>query len=249
MQPPEAERPPQDGRHPGARARHILVVAGGDVPARSALDAAWPGWLDDVASVIAADSGWAHARALGLDADLLVGDLDSLDPASAAEAEAAAVPILRHPAAKDESDTELALGEAVRGGATRITVVGAVGGPRLDHALANVWLIAHPMLDAIDVVLLDERTRVSLLAAPDAGGRPVTRALPGRLNALVSLFPLGGDADGITTRGLRFPLADESLATGPTRGLSNVRVAADAAVTLRRGRLLIVEGLGAERGS
>jgi thiamine pyrophosphokinase len=249
MQPPEDERPPQDGRHPAARARHVLVVAGGDVPPRSALDAAWPGWLDDVTSVIAADSGWTHARALGLDPDLLVGDLDSLDPALVLEAEAAALPIHRHPAAKDESDAELALHEAVRGGATRITVLGALGGPRLDHALGNIWLLAHPVLDAIDVVLLDEQARVSLLAAPDAGRRPVTRALPGRLGAFVSLFPLGGDAEGITTRGLRYPLADESLPAGPTRGLSNVRTAADAAVTLRRGRLLIVEGPGAERGS
>jgi thiamine pyrophosphokinase len=147
---------------------------------------------------------------------------------------------------KDESDTELALLEAVRRGAGSVTVLGALGGPRVDHALANVWLLAHPALAGTGVVLLDARARVSLLAAPDAGGHPVTRAVPGMIGAPISLFPLGGDAEGITTRGLRYPLADEPLRTGPARGLSNVRAAADAAITVRRGRVLIVEGVVAD---
>jgi thiamine pyrophosphokinase len=239
-------RSAETGLHPADRPGHVLVVAGGDVPPRTALDAAWPGWLDGVAMVIAADSGWSPARDLGLMPDLLVGDLDSLDPRQAAEAEAAGVPVLRHRSDKDESDTELALLEAVRRGATTVTVLGALGGPRLDHALANIWLLAHPALAGAGVVLLDAAARVSLLSAPDAEGRPSTRELPGAPGALVSLFPLGGDAEGITTRGLRYPLADEPLRTGPARGLSNVRTAGGAAVTLRRGRLLIVEGLVAD---
>jgi thiamine pyrophosphokinase len=226
-----------------------VVIAGGDVPPRPALDAAWPGWMDGVVSVIAADSGWTRARAIGLEPDLLVGDLDSLDPAAVADVEADGVPIRRHPVAKDASDTELAVLEAAHRGATRITVLGALGGPRLDHALANVWLLAHPTLAALDLVLLDAGARVSVLVAPDVDGRPVTRVLPGPVDALISLFPLGGDADGITTHGLRYPLADEPLRTGPARGLSNVRASADAAVTLRRGRLLIVEGVATEEGS
>lgn len=237
MQPADAER------RPGPPAGHVVVVAGGDVPARAALDTAWPGWLDDVTLVIAADSGWTRARALGLEPDLLVGDLDSLEPAAAADAGMAGVPVLRSAVDKDESDTELALVEAVRRGATRVTVLGALGGSRLDHALANVWLLAHPALESTTVALLDGQVRVTLLSAPDPASGPATRALPGPIGAPVSLFPLGGDAEGITTRGLRYPLADEPLRTGPARGLSNVRLDAAAAVTLQRGRLLIVEGI------
>ncbi len=57
----------------------------------------------------------------------------------------------------------------------------------------------------------------------------------------MSLLPIGGDAHGITTDGFRYPLRDERLRTGPARGLSNVRTAPDASVTLREGRLLVVE--------
>ena len=218
--------------------RHALVVADGDVPSRAILDEAWPGWGDGVTDVIAADGGLARARELGLEPDLVVGDLDSLDPAIAAEAAGTGTEIQRASPDKDESDTELALLAAIRRGATRVTVLGAFGGPRLDHALANIWLLAHPALAGVEARLLDGSARARLIAAPG------TFQLPGRLGATVSLLPVGGDAEGITTHGFRYPLRGESLRTGPARGLSNVRTAPDASVTFREGRLLVVEVAG-----
>jgi thiamine pyrophosphokinase len=221
--------------------RHVLVIADGDVAPRARLDASWPGWDEGVAAVVAADGGYARAVALGFAPDVLVGDMDSLAADQAAAAEAAGAVIRRFPPDKDESDTELALVEAMALGATRLTVLGAFGGPRLDHALANVWLLAHPRLAAADLVLLDGAARARLMTAPGPDGGQVTQPLPGRLGATVSLLPFGGDAEGVTTHGLRYPLRDEPLRVGPARGLSNVRVAGDAAIDLRRGRLLVVE--------
>jgi thiamine pyrophosphokinase len=223
------------------RARHALVVADGDVPSAAALEAGWPGWDAGVTDVIAADGGYARAIRLGRVPTLLVGDLDSLDRAAVAAASAAGVEIVRSPVAKDESDTELAVLEAVRRGAGRITVLGAFGGPRLDHALANVSLLAHPALAAAGVVLLDATTRASLVTAPGVDGRPVERSLPGPVGGTVSLLPFAGEVTGVTTRGLRYPLRGEPLVPGPARGLSNVRDAADASVSVDRGRLLVVE--------
>lgn len=222
-------------------ARHALVVADGEVADRRALDEAWPGWDEAVEDVVAADGGYARAMALGLAPTMLVGDLDSLEPARVAEAVARGVMLERSPVAKDESDAELGLLAAVSRGATAVTVLGAFGGPRLDHALANVWLLAHPALAGVDVVLLDARARASLLVAPGPRGEPVTLELPGRVGGIVSLLPFAGDVHGITTHGLRYPLRDEPLVTGPARGLSNVRERHDAGVTVRRGRLLVVE--------
>jgi thiamine pyrophosphokinase len=233
---------------PAARGHHALVVADGDVPPRAALDRAWPGWDAGATEVLAADGGLARAHALGLEPALLVGDMDSLAPGLLAAAEAAGTPVLRASPDKDESDTELAVLEAIRRRARCVTVLGALGGPRVDHELANVWLLAHPGLAGVEVVLLDARSRVTLVSAPGPDGAPVCRLLPGPPGAVVSLLPLGGDVTGITTVGLRYPLRDEPLVTGPARGLSNVRVAADASVTVRRGRLLIVESAPATGG-
>jgi thiamine pyrophosphokinase len=222
-------------------ARHVLVVADGDVAERAELDAAWPRWDDAIDAVVAADGGYLRALGLGRRPDVLVGDLDSLAPELAEAARVAGTRVRRYPTDKDESDTELALAEAVELGATRVTVLGAFGGPRLDHALANLWLLAHPLLGGLDLVLLDAGVRVRLVTAPGPDGGPVRRPLPGRIGAIVSLLPFAGDVEGVATEGLRYPLADEPLRTGPARGLSNVRVADSAAVTLRTGRLLIVE--------
>jgi thiamine pyrophosphokinase len=221
--------------------RHVLVVADGDVAPRDEIDAAWPGWADGIEAVVAADGGYARAVALGFAPGILVGDFDSLADGAPEAAARAGARVLRYPADKDESDAELALLEAATLDAARVTVLGAFGGPRVDHALANVWLLSHPRLAKLDLVLLDLRARVRLLTAPGPDGEPVTGLVPGRLGAIVSLLPFAGDAEGITTRGLRYPLRDEPLRSGPARGLSNVRVAEDAAVTIRAGRLLVVE--------
>ena len=234
-------RPSGAEPHGAPGERHVLVVADGEVAARRVLDRAWPGWSDGIAAVIAADGGLVRARGLGMTPQVLVGDLDSLAPAAVAGARDQGIEVIRASVDKDESDTELALLEAVRRGATRVTVLGAFGGPRLDHALANVWLLAHPALAGVRVTLLDAGTRLDLVAAPGPDGSPVERGLPGPVGGLVSLLPHGGDVTGITTHGLRYPLDDEPLLVGPARGLSNVRTASDAWVRVRDGRLLVVE--------
>jgi thiamine pyrophosphokinase len=212
-----------------------LVLADGEPVTRRGLDAAWRGWSDGGGFVVAADGGARLARDLGLAIDLWVGDGDSLPGDELDELRAAGVPIELVPADKDESDTELAVLAAVARGATDITILGGLGGPRIDHALANVTLLAHPALADCAARILSDRARVVLLTGP------ATVELLGAAGDLVSLLPLGGDVEGVTTGDLRFPLRDERLEAGRGRGLSNVRLTAAARVNLRKGRLLVVE--------
>ena len=210
---------------PAARDVSVLVFAGGDPPdGLDALDA-----RPDV--VIAADSGLAHARALGMHVDVVVGDLDSVDPVALHAAVADGAAVERHPAAKDATDLELALDAAVTRDATRIRVLGA-GGGRFDHFLANVLLLAGDryasrevdgFVAGAHVVVVRERTE-----------------LHGSPGALCSLLPVGGPASGVLTEGLRYPLRRETLAPGSTRGVSNEFVGHDAVVSLDTGVLLAV---------
>jgi thiamine pyrophosphokinase len=218
-----------------------LILADGDGPTRDELDRAWPGWDAAVGLVIAADGGARLADSLGVRIDRWVGDGDSLGEAALAELEAAGVPVERAPPDKDESDTELAVAAALRDGADGIVIVGGLGGRRIDHAIANIGLLAMPGLAGRDAVVLDGRSRLSLIRAPGPGGAAVTRRLPGRIGDIVSLLPLGPDVEGVTTHGLAYPLADEPLPPGGARGLSNVRQAGDAEFVVRTGLLLVVE--------
>ncbi len=211
-----------------------LIVAAGAVPDRGGLDAAWPGWSDGVDLVVAADAGADTAVALGLRPDLAVGDFDSIGPGGLARLRAAGIPIEAAAAAKDESDTELAVLAAVRRGADALTIVGGLGG-RPDHLLANIGLLAHPALAVRRVELIDDRTRITLIRGPGE------RELVGRLDDVVSLLPFGPGVDGVTTTGLEWRLDDEPLPVGPARGLSNVRTASLAVVAVRTGLLLVIE--------
>lgn len=225
-----------------AAVRGAIVLADGDAPARAALDVAWPGWADGLAFVIAADGGARHAVPLGLRIDAWIGDGDSIDPGQLDALAAAGATIERVPTDKDETDTELAVARAVASGARRIAVLGALGGARLDHALGNVALLVSPVLADVDAAIYDAAgARVTAIAAPGPGGAAVRRSLPGRSGDVVSLLPIGGDAIGVTTSGLRYPLADETLELGRTRGVSNVRTSNEATVTLRAGRVLVIE--------
>lgn len=220
----------------------VIVLADGQVGPRNAIDAAWPGWLEPDAYVVAADGGARHAAALGVRIDRWVGDGDSLGETGLAELIAAGIPVERARTDKDASDTELAIVAALAFDPVRITIVGALGGPRIDHALANLGLLAMPELRGRDARLVAADARVRLVQAPGSDGAPIRVSLAGGADDGISLLPIGDDAAGVTTEGLLYPLDDEPLRIGRTRGLSNVRSdPTGAAVTLRRGRLLVVE--------
>ncbi|MBI3750372.1 MAG: thiamine diphosphokinase [Chloroflexi bacterium] len=216
-------------------AMRALVLADGTAPTRAALDAAWPGWSDGIQLVVAADGGARLGPALGLRIDRWVGDGDSLGEAALAELRATGIPVERASADKDESDTELAVRAALDAGASDVTILGALGGQRFDHALANVALLALPAQAGCAACLLGPEARVRLLAGPGE------LDLGGRVGDLVSLLPLGEDVEGVVTEGLRYPLHDEPLRAGPARGLSNVRAATQARVAIGSGRLVVVE--------
>jgi thiamine pyrophosphokinase len=218
-----------------------LILADGEAPSRADLDLAWPGWNANVGLVIAADGGARHAVRLGVAIDAWVGDGDSLDADGMTALLVAGVPMDRASPHKDESDTELAVRAAIRRGAAGLVIVGALGGTRIDHAMANIGLLAMAELAGRPAALIDVRSRITLVRAPDSEGAPVRRPLPGRMGDLVSLLPMGPGVIGVTTSGLAYPLDDEPLPEGPARGLSNVRTDSEASVTVRAGLLLVVE--------
>jgi thiamine pyrophosphokinase len=186
--------------------------------------------------VIAADLGGAHALAWGWPVDLLVGDLDSLGRGEATILRARGVPVVTAPATKDETDLELALAYALEEDPECIIICAALGG-RVDHLLANVFLLARPDLAGRDVQIADGAEIVRLLRGPE------TLTLSGRPGDLLSLLPLGDAAGGVVTDGLQYPLRDETLTLGQGRGVSNVFTADEASVRLRQGMLLVVHAL------
>jgi thiamine pyrophosphokinase len=181
--------------------------------------------------VIAADSGFDHALSLGLQVDLLIGDLDSISADGLDAAVDANIRIERHPSNKDNTDTELAIAAAVAGGCSEI--IGLTGGGgRLDHELTT--LLAFASCRSCAVTVWSDSTLVIVIHGPAS---TTTAGTPG---ALLSLIPVHGDALGVTTDGLRYPLAAELLAAGSARGTSNEFIGTEATISLTSGTLLVI---------
>ena len=204
----------------------VAIVAGGPAPA--------PGAALEVphgATVIAADGGLRHARTLGLDVSLVVGDLDSASADDVARAESAGIPIERHPREKDATDLELALDAALERRPARVFVVAGDEG-RLDHLLAALLLLGSDKYAAVELDAWVGPARVHVIRT--------SRELAGEIGALVSLLALHGPADGVSTEGLVYPLAGETLHPGSSRGVSNAFGSERARVSVERGVLLAV---------
>jgi thiamine pyrophosphokinase len=207
----------------------VVVVAAGSGPTVA---------VPRPATVVAADGGLERALALGLDVDVVIGDLDSASEAAVAAAERAGTRVVRHPVAKDATDLELALDEAVALGARRVLVVASAGG-RLDHLLASLLQLGSDRLAGLELDALVGEALVHVVRGE--------RRLSGTPGEVVTLVPLGGPAAGITTTGLEYPLAAETLAPGSTRGVSNVFAGTDAHVRVTEGVLLAIRPDGASR--
>lgn len=189
-------------------------------------------YLAEATAVIAADGGLDHLLALDREPDLVIGDLDSTAASQIERLRQAGVEVLVQPEMKDESDLELALQYAVTHYDQEIILLGALGG-RLDQLLANVFLLIAPFLAGRAVRLVDEFQTAWVLGQGE-------NRISGRPGDLVSLLPLGGDVQIRQTTGLAWPLVDEALIQGLSRGISNRLTAETATVEVKDGTLLCV---------
>lgn len=183
--------------------------------------------------IIAADGGTHHCESLGITPNVIIGDFDSLDSSKIIDYRQAGVEIIQYPIQKDETDLELVLEYTLKQGVTEIFIIGALGA-RWDMTLANILLTAHPKFSSSKIRLLDGSQELVLLR----GGEQID--IQGRPGYLLSLIPLAGDAHGITTHGLEYPLIDETLYFGSSRGVSNVFLQDHAWIVVREGVILCV---------
>jgi len=184
---------------------------------------------DDV--LIAADGGARHCLALGLTPTVVIGDFDSLSEEEQSQLESAGAQFIRHPARKDETDLELALLHAKSLEAAEVIVLAGLGA-RWDQSLANLLLPAHPHLEGVEITFIDGNQHIYTIYDQ--------RRISGNPGDTVSLLPIGGDVTGVITMNLEYPLSDETLFFGTTRGVSNVLIENEASITIKSGILLCV---------
>jgi thiamine pyrophosphokinase len=212
-------------------AERVVIFANGVLPASERARALLrPG---DV--LIGADGGTRYLLDWGLRPHEVVGDLDSLPEMTVEALRRDGVPVHRYPREKDETDLELALRHALRYQPSSICIL-AASGLRLDQTVANLALLTVPWLEGVDV-RLDDGVEEAFFVRREG-------VIRGEVGDTVSLIPWGAPAEGVRTEGLRWPLEDETLYPGATRGISNELTRPVAHVRVRSGLLLVVHRRG-----
>ena len=194
-------------------------------------------YISSASLVIAVDGGIRNCLSLGIRPNILIGDLDSVDDNKIGEYRDAGAQIIQYPTHKDETDLELALQYAKEIEVNEVIIIGGLGA-RWDMTIANIFLFAHPKYKDMNICILDGTQELFILRA---GTHSIVHGRPGDT---ISLIPLAGDATGIVTTGLEYPLNDETLQFCTTRGVSNTFTQDHAQIFIKHGLLLCIINQG-----
>lgn len=181
--------------------------------------------VGDTDLVIAADGGLVHTRALGIEPHVILGDFDSLGyvPRGANV----------FPVEKDDTDAMLAVRRGLAMGCRDFLIYGSLDGPRLDHTVANFQTLAF---------LADHGARGILVGVDTL----VTVVKNGKLSfstgktGTISVFSMTTTAQGVTEKGLYYPLEKATLTCGFPLGTSNHFTGAPAEICVESGSLLVI---------
>lgn len=215
-----------------------VIVSGGNIQKGFALD-----FLkrikeerqDGGLCLIAADKGLEFFMETGLAPDVIVGDFDSLSEKGKIYLDTLQnVEILRLKPEKDDSDTQSATNLAIQKGSANILLLGSTGS-RLDHIIANLELLSMGENKGVSVTMADSNNYVTLIKS----GTVLERE--NQFGQFVSFFPVGGEVEGLTLEGFKYPLYDHHLTVADS-GLtvSNEIISPMARVTFTKGRLLMI---------
>ena len=177
-----------------------LIVTGGEF-------SPFPGTLCETDFIIACDRGYEYAEKLGIKPHLILGDFDS---SSFPETE---IPVEKFPAEKDDTDTMLAVKEALRRGFREICLLCAFGG-RMDHSFANIQSGAYAAFHNADMYLYGKDTE----AVISGSGEIILTAKEGWS---LSVFALSDIAGNVRIQGTKYETGGMLFRNSFPLGVSN----------------------------
>lgn len=174
--------------------------------------------------IIAVDGGYEYLK--GRRIDLVVGDFDSLKY----------VPehpnVIKLEPEKDDTDMMIALKEGLKAGYKVFHIYGGCGG-RFDHTLANIQCLAYLAAENARGYLFDRSQIITLIQNDSI-------SFQNDMKGYISAFAYGEKAEGVTLKGLKYPLENAELSDTFPLGVSNEFTGEKASVSVKKGRLLIV---------
>ncbi len=192
--------------------------------------------------IICADGGLRHAAKMGVIPDVILGDFDSdnageylteLLSEHKLACEGCGPEIIRLPAEKDDTDTAAAIKLGLERGYREFYILGGIGG-RPDHTAANIVMLKYLADMGCRCVMLGDHSEFTMLKN---GYTEIKRS---RYKYL-SVLAFGGDAEGVTLSGVKYPLHNFLLKNNFPLGVSNEITEDVAKISVKSGTLLIIQ--------
>ncbi len=176
--------------------------------------------------IIAADKGFKSLSDCGILPDLLVGDFDSLGY----------VPnfsnIIKLPAEKDETDTAFAVKMGLEKRCELFLLYGMLGS-RLDHSLSNLQLLSFLSKKGKRAFIVDENVTVAAITDDEVHFHEKSKGI-------ISVFALGETAEGVTIKGLKYPLCNAVIKHDCPIGVSNEFIGEKSSISVSNGTLTVL---------
>ena len=183
--------------------------------------------------IIAADGGYASLIAHNLQPDLIVGDFDSLPP-DLTDVALSHPNVIRCDSEKDDTDMMLAVRQGLQRGFKTFVINGGLGG-RLDQTLANMQILEYIANNDARGCLVGHDMFITVIKNTKVQFTPDTKR-----NSTVSIFCAGDSAEGVTLKGLKYPLTDATLTSDNPIGVSNETTGQSVSISVKNGTLIII---------
>ncbi len=203
-----------------------VIIANGDLEYTSDIIKI----IKNAQMIISSDGGARHLRMLNISPHVMIGDFDSINPDNYSFFKKKEIKILNFPLKKNHTDTELCVSYALENKASDITLLG-VTGSRLDHTLANIFLLKKLAKLNIQARIINKHNEIFI----------VTNfiELKGKPKELLSIIPVTQNVTGVTLTGLEYPLKNASMKMGDSLGISNVFKESVVSISIKRGVLIV----------
>lgn len=209
---------------------NVVIVSGGNPPSEKLLRE----YLKDIDLIIAADKGSECLYNYKIVPDLLLGDFDSAKKEILDNIRLQVKEVLEFPPEKDYTDTEIAVIEAVRRGATKIYLFGALGS-RMDHALGNIGLLLNAKKKGVAIEIIDDNNRIYL-------GENNMRLL-GKCGENISFHALSDKVVNFNISGAKYSLNGYTMSLLDPRAICNEFVDNPIDISYEEGELLILHSI------
>lgn len=187
--------------------------------------------LEDFDLILAVDGGVNKSKQLGIIPDLAIGDFDSITDEGKTYIEKNSIPVEKFPSRKDFTDMELGINYLVARACDNITILGGTG-TRMDHTIANIFLLKNLYSKGIICNILDDTNMITYT-------KDVLHVEKNNFK-YISVIPISEDGAVVSLIGMEYPLDKYEIDFASTIGISNELKEVRGKIVVHKGEVLVI---------